>query len=235
MAGLPPKILLTKSTRRPRLSSHTKSSKRHLYVDFQNHLISSSSELPKVELSKIGEFNYGPTKVSIIDSVADYVTLLESIFDFPLIKKFLDEHQSDFRVLFDGLHGVTGPYARALFVGSFGLPEESLQNCTPLPDFGGGHPDPNLTYAHTLVDVVEAKGIEFGAASDGDGDRNMIYGKSAFVTPSDSVAIIAHHADTIPYFKKGGVKGLARSMPTSKAIDLVAQKKGLEYFEVPTG
>ncbi|KAH9479412.1 Phosphoglucomutase [Psilocybe cubensis] len=192
-------------------------------------------EAPPVDLSKIGEFTYGPTKVSIIDSVADYITLLESIFDFPLIKKFLDEHRSDFRVLFDGLHGVTGPYARALLVENFGLPESSIQNCVPSPDFGGGHPDPNLTYAHSLVEVVEKENIAFGAASDGDGDRNMIYGKGAFVTPSDSVAIIAHWADTIPYFKKGGVKGLARSMPTSKAIDLVAKKKGLEIFEVPTG
>ena len=146
--------------------------------------------------------------MSIIDPVADYLELLESIFDFALIKKFLHDHESDFRVLFDGLNGVTGPYARAILVDSFGLPESSIQNCIPLPDFGGGHPDPNLTYAHTLVDVVEEKGIEFGAASDGDGDRNMIYGKGAFVTPSDSVAIIAHWADTIPYFKKGGIKGL---------------------------
>ncbi|KAJ7130651.1 phosphoglucomutase [Mycena epipterygia] len=192
-------------------------------------------EAPPVDLSKIGEFSYGPTKVSIIDSVADYVVLLESIFDFPLIKSFLSSHTNDFRVLFDGLHGVTGPYAHALFVDVLGLPKSSVQNCIPLPDFGGGHPDPNLTYAHTLVEAVEKNGIEFGAASDGDGDRNMIYGKGAFVTPSDSVAIIAHWADSIPYFKKGGVKGLARSMPTSKAIDLVAQKKGFEYFEVPTG
>ncbi|PPQ67868.1 hypothetical protein CVT25_010307 [Psilocybe cyanescens] len=192
-------------------------------------------DAPPVDLSKIGEFTYGPTKVSIIDSVADYITLLESIFDFSLIKKFLDEHQSDFRVLFDGLHGVTGPYARALLVENFGLPESSIQNCVPSPNFGGGHPDPNLTYAHSLVEVVEKENIAFGAASDGDGDRNMIYGKGAFVTPSDSVAIIAHWAETIPYFKKGGVKGLARSMPTSKAIDLVAKKKGLEVFEVPTG
>ncbi|KAF8159495.1 phosphoglucomutase [Crassisporium funariophilum] len=192
-------------------------------------------EAPPVDLSKIGEFTYGPTKVSIIDSVADYLTLLEEIFDFPLIKKFLHEHESDFGVLFDGLSGVTGPYARALLVDAFGLPESSIQNCIPLPDFGGGHPDPNLTYAHSLVEAVEKNNIAFGAASDGDGDRNMIYGKGAFVTPSDSVAIIAHWADTIPYFKKGGLKGLARSMPTSKAIDLVAQKKGLEYFEVPTG
>jgi len=177
----------------------------------------------------------GPTKVTIIDSVADYVVLLESIFDFPLIKSFL-LHTPSFGVLFDGLHGVTGPYARAILVSSLGLPESSVQNCVPLPDFGGGHPDPNLTYAHSLVEVVEKDNIAFGAASDGDGDRNMIYGKGAFVTPSDSVAIIAHWADVIPYFKKaGGVKGLARSMPTSKAIDLVAKKKGFECFEVPTG
>ena len=161
--------------------------------------------------------------------------LLEDIFDFPLIQQFLDEHREDFKVLFDGLHGVTGPYARAILIDKLGLPLSSIQNCVPLPDFGGGHPDPNLTYAHTLVEAVDEKNIAFGAASDGDGDRNMIYGKNAFVTPSDSVAIIAHWADTIPYFKKGGVKGLARSMPTSKAVDLVAQKKGLEYFEVPTG
>ena len=162
--------------------------------------------------------------------------MLEGIFDFPLIRQFLDEHREDFKVLFDGLHGVTGPYAHAILINKLGLPESSIQNCVPLPDFGGGHPDPNLTYAHTLVEAVDKNNVAFGAASDGDGDRNMIYGKNAFVTPSDSVAIIAHWADTIPYFKNnGGVKGLARSMPTSKAVDLVAKKKGLEYFEVPTG
>ena len=190
----------------------------------------------QVALSKVGEFTYGPSKVSIIDSVVDYVELLQSIFDFPLIKSFLGKHKSDYRVLFDGLHGVTGPYAKEILINALGLPETSVQNCVPLPDFGGGHPDPNLTYAHSLVDAVEKDGIEFGAASDGDGDRNMIYGKGAFVTPSDSVAIIADWAHVIPYFQKqGGVKGLARSMPTSKAIDLVAKDKGVEYFEVPTG
>ncbi|KAG5638146.1 hypothetical protein H0H81_001665 [Sphagnurus paluster] len=193
-------------------------------------------EAPPVDLSEVGDFTYGPSRVSIIDSVADYQVLLESIFDFPLIKSFLDAHRSDYRVLFDGLNGVTGPYAKAIFVSALGLPESSIQNCVPLPDFGGGHPDPNLTYAHTLVDAVEKNGIEFGAASDGDGDRNMIYGKGAFVNPSDSLAIIANWAHVIPYFQRqGGVKGLARSMPTSKAVDLVAQKKGIEYFEVPTG
>jgi phosphoglucomutase len=192
-------------------------------------------EASPVDLSKIGDTTYGPLKVSIIDSVKDYVELLETIFDFQLIKSFLTSHKSDFKVLFDGLHGVTGPYAKAIFLDTLGLPETSIQNCVPSPDFGGGHPDPNLTYARSLVEVVEKGKIPFGAASDGDGDRNMIYGAGAFVTPSDSVAIIADWADAIPYFKKGGVKGLARSMPTSAAIDLVAKSKGLEYFEVPTG
>ena len=180
------------------------------------------------------DFTYGPLEVQIVDSVKDYLILLEEIFDFPLIKKFL-QSTPDYKVLFDGLHGVTGPYAHAIFVKTLGLPETAVQNCIPLPDFGGGHPDPNLTYAHTLVDAVEKNKIQFGAASDGDGDRNMIYGTGAFVTPSDSVAIIADWAHCIPYFKKGGLKGLARSMPTSGAIDLVAKAKGLEYFEVPTG
>jgi phosphoglucomutase len=129
---------------------------------------------------------------------------------------------------------VTGPYARNIFVNELGLPESSVQNCVPSPDFNGGHPDPNLTYAHSLVEQVDKHKIDFGAASDGDGDRNMIYGTGAFVTPSDSVAIIADWAESIPYFKSG-VKGLARSMPTSGAIDLVAKAKGFEVFEVPTG
>ena len=192
-------------------------------------------EAPPVDLSKLGDTTYGPLDVSIIDSVKDYLDLLETIFDFELIRSFLTSHTSDFRVLFDGLHGVTGPYARAILLDTLGLPESSIQNCVPSPDFGGGHPDPNLTYAHTLVEAVERDRIPFGAASDGDGDRNMIYGSRAFVTPSDSVAIIADWAEVIPYFKNGGVKGLARSMPTSAAIDLVAKAKGLEYFEVPTG
>ncbi|KAF8498639.1 phosphoglucomutase [Russula emetica] len=192
-------------------------------------------EGPAVDLSKLGDTTYGALKVSIIDSVKDYLELLQTIFDFKLIKSFLESHKTDFKVLFDGLHGVTGPYAKAILLDTLGLPESSTQNCVPSPDFGGGHPDPNLTYAHSLVEVVERDRIQFGAASDGDGDRNMIYGTKAFVTPSDSVAIIADWAEVIPYFKKGGVKGLARSMPTSAAIDLVAKAKGLEYFEVPTG
>ncbi|RPD55551.1 phosphoglucomutase [Lentinus tigrinus ALCF2SS1-7] len=193
-------------------------------------------ELPPIDLSKKGFTTYGPANVEIIDSVADYVQLLESIFDFPLIKNFVQSRSNEFKVLFDGMHGVTGPYGRAIFVDTLGLPESSVQNAIPLPDFGGGHPDPNLTYAHELVERVERDNIQFGAASDGDGDRNMIYGKGAFVTPSDSVAIIADWAaEAIPYFKKGGIHGLARSMPTSAQIDYVAKKKGLQCHVVPTG
>lgn len=175
----------------------------------------------------------GPITVEIIDTVKPYTALLKSIFSFPTIKAFLHS-PAGCSVLFDGLSGVTGPYARDIFINELGLPESSIQNCVPSPDFNGGHPDPNLTYAHSLVEQVEKKNIGFGAASDGDGDRNMIYGKGAFVTPSDSVAIIADWASCIPYFKDG-VKGLARSMPTSGAIDLVAKAKGYEVFEVPTG
>ena len=160
--------------------------------------------------------------------------MLKNIFDFPLIKKFFQTH-TDFKVLFDALHGVTGPYGKAIFGHELGLPSSSTQNCIPSPDFNGGHPDPNLTYAHSLVEAVDKGKIHFGAASDGDGDRNMIYGANAFVSPGDSLAIIAHHAQLIPYFKKQGVYGLARSMPTSGAVDLVAKAQGLNCYEVPTG
>jgi phosphoglucomutase len=160
--------------------------------------------------------------------------MLKDIFDFDLIKEFLKTHK-DFKILFDGLSGVTGPYGKAIFHQELGLDEKSTQNCEPSPDFNGGHPDPNLVYAHSLVEAVDNNGIHFGAASDGDGDRNMIYGAKSFVSPGDSLAIIAHHAKLIPYFQKQGVYGLARSMPTSGAVDLVAKKQGLQCYEVPTG
>ncbi|KAG0265773.1 Phosphoglucomutase-2 [Mortierella polycephala] len=191
-------------------------------------------QLAPVDLSAIGTQHVGDLEVEIIDPVVDYVAMLKDIFDFDLIKNFL-RNTPDYTVLFDGMHGVTGPYGQRIFVNELGLPQKSVMNCIPMPDFGGGHPDPNLTYAHELVERVEKENISFGAASDGDGDRNMIIGKGAFVTPSDSVAIIAAQADAIPYFRQTGVKGLARSMPTSTALDLVAKKKGYEHFEVPTG
>ncbi|KAF8923267.1 hypothetical protein EDD21DRAFT_448325 [Dissophora ornata] len=190
--------------------------------------------LPTVDLSTIGTQHIGNLEVEIVDSVADYLVLLKDIFDFDLIKDFLRSNP-DFTVLFDGMHGVTGPYGQQIFVNELGLPQKSVMNCVPSPDFGGGHPDPNLTYAHELVERVEKENISFGAASDGDGDRNMIIGKGAFVTPSDSVAIIAAQSHAIPYFQRTGVRGLARSMPTSTALDRVAEKKGYECFEVPTG
>ena len=193
-----------------------------------------TSDIPDVDLKDIGSKTYGSLEVEIIDSTADYVQMLKETFDFPLIKEFFQTHK-DFKVLFDALHGVTGPYGVAIFEKELGLPSSSTQNCKPLPDFGGGHPDPNLVYAHSLVEAVDKSGIQFGAASDGDGDRNMIYGAKTFVSPGDSLAIISHHAKLIPYFRDQGVYGLARSMPTSGAVDLVAKAQGLQSYEVPTG
>ncbi|KAK2770015.1 Phosphoglucomutase-2 [Emmonsiellopsis sp. PD_33] len=192
------------------------------------------ADIPEVNLSELGTKTYGSLEVEIIHSTADYVQMLKEIFDFDLIKSFFKTHP-DFKVLFDALHGVTGPYGTAIFVDELGLPASSTQNCIPSPDFGGGHPDPNLTYAHSLVEAVDKNSIQFGAASDGDGDRNMIYGHKTFVSPGDSLAIIAHHAKLIPYFRDQGVYGLARSMPTSGAVDLVAKAQGLQCYEVPTG
>jgi phosphoglucomutase len=191
------------------------------------------ADIPEVDISTIGTRTYGSLEVEVIDPVADYLEMLKDIFDFDLIKRFFSKNK-DFKVLFDALSGVTGPYGKAIFEGELGL-KNSTQNCIPSPDFNGGHPDPNLTYAHSLVEVVDKNGIHFGAASDGDGDRNMIYGANAFVSPGDSLAIIAHHAKLIPYFQKQGVYGLARSMPTSGAVDLVAKAQGLNCYEVPTG
>lgn len=190
-------------------------------------------DLPAVDLSKIATTQSHGIEIEIIDSTVDYIAMLKDIFDFPLIKSFIANTGT--KVLFDALNGVTGPYGYKIFVDELGLPKDSVQNYKPLPDFGGLHPDPNLTYAKTLVDKVDADNIAFGAASDGDGDRNMIYGANTFVSPGDSVAIIAEYADSIPYFKKQGTYGLARSMPTSGAIDRVAAAKGLNVYEVPTG
>ncbi|KAL2269900.1 hypothetical protein VTJ83DRAFT_2084 [Remersonia thermophila] len=192
------------------------------------------ANIPDIDIANIGTKTYGDLEVEVVDSTTDYVEMLKDIFDFALIKEFFATHP-DFKVLFDALSGVTGPYGKAIFERELGLGPESTQNCEPSPDFNDGHPDPNLTYAHELVEVVEKKQIPFGAASDGDGDRNMIYGAGAFVSPGDSLAIIAHHAKLIPYFQKNGVYGLARSMPTSGAVDLVAKKQGLDCYEVPTG
>ncbi|XP_033125929.1 phosphoglucomutase-1-like [Anneissia japonica] len=174
--------------------------------------------------------------VEIIDSVTDYVDYMKEIFNFGELKAYLTNQEKPFKVVADAMHGVVGPYATRIFCSELGLPSESCINCVPKDDFGGHHPDPNLTYAADLVALMK-KGIHaFGAAFDGDGDRNMILGQNGFfVNPSDSIAVIAANAKCIPYFQKTGVKGLARSMPTSGALDRVAKGDGLQLFEVPTG
>ncbi|XP_038049648.1 phosphoglucomutase-1-like [Patiria miniata] len=171
--------------------------------------------------------------IEVVDSVEDYLTLMQEIFDFEALRKLLS---GSLKVVVNSMHGVVGPYAKRIVCQELGAPAESCVNCDPKEDFGGHHPDPNLTYAADLVTLMK-KGIHsLGAAFDGDGDRNMILGKNGFfVTPSDLIAVIAANAKCIPYFKKTGVKGLARSMPTSGALDRVAKADGLEFFEVPTG
>ncbi|XP_046355510.2 phosphoglucomutase-1-like [Haliotis rufescens] len=175
--------------------------------------------------------------VEILDSVADYVTYMKEIFNFESIKTIVAEGAvTPLKILINAMHGVTGPYVRRIFVDELGAPESSIINCVPLQDFGGHHPDPNLTYAADLVKELQKGQHGFGAAFDGDGDRNMILGHNAFfVTPCDSLAILAQNLDCIPYFQKTGVKGYARSMPTSGAVDRVAKSTGKECFEVPTG
>ncbi|KAL8534310.1 hypothetical protein ACS0TY_010358 [Phlomoides rotata] len=191
-------------------------------------------DIPDIDLSQLAVIKHGAFSVEVVDPVSDYLELLENVFDFSLIRSLVA--QSDFRFIFDAMHAVTGAYANPIFVDKLGASTDSILNGVPSEDFRHGHPDPNLTYAKDLVNILYGEnGPDFGAASDGDGDRNMILGRGFFVTPSDSVAIIAANAEeTIPYFKTG-VKGLARSMPTSGALDRVAQKLNLPFYEVPTG
>jgi len=190
------------------------------------------AESAVVDLANIATTNIGNMQVEVIDSVSDYAELMQSLFDFDAIRSLL---AGDFRMCFDAMHAVTGPYAKIILQDKLGAKEGSLMNCTPLNDFGGGHPDPNLTYAKGLVDVMYANDApDFGAASDGDGDRNMILGKHFFVTPSDSLAILAANAELIPAYQ-GGIAGIARSMPTSGAADRVAEALGLDCYETPTG
>ncbi len=185
-----------------------------------------------VALDLIGESTLGGMTVSVIDPVADYAELMGSLFDFSAIRALL---AGGFRLKFDAMHAVTGPYAREILVNRLGAPADSVMNAVPLPDFGNGHPDPNLTYAHELVEIVYGKDApDFGAASDGDGDRNMILGKGFFVNPSDSLALLAANATLAPGYRQG-LAGIARSMPTSAAADRVAQALGIPCYETPTG
>lgn len=190
------------------------------------------ADAPDVALDACGDSKLGGMTVSVIDPVGDYAELMESLFDFGAIRTLL---AGSFRIKFDAMHAVTGPYAKEILVNRLGAPADSVMNAVPLPDFGNGHPDPNLTYAHELVDIVYGKDApDFGAASDGDGDRNMILGKGFFVTPSDSLAVIAANAKLAPGYKQG-LAGIARSMPTSAAADRVAQALGIPCYETPTG
>ncbi|NEQ49831.1 MAG: alpha-D-glucose phosphate-specific phosphoglucomutase [Leptolyngbya sp. SIO3F4] len=186
-----------------------------------------------VNLDRIGTTSLGSMTVEVLDAVNDYAALMETLFDFEKIRQLLTS--GNFNICMDSLHAVTGPYAKAIFEGLLGAPQGTVQNGEPLEDFGGGHPDPNLVYAHDLVEVMFGDNApSFGAASDGDGDRNMIVGSNFFVTPSDSLAVLAANATLVPGYRDG-IAGVARSMPTSQAVDRVAEKLGIDCYETPTG
>ncbi|HEY9597640.1 MAG TPA: alpha-D-glucose phosphate-specific phosphoglucomutase [Cyanophyceae cyanobacterium] len=190
-------------------------------------------EAPDVNLDEIGTFELNKTTVEVIDSVADYAELMEALFDFDRIREYLAS--GNFRMCMDSMHAVTGPYAHEIFEKRLGAPAGTVMNGKPLEDFGGGHPDPNLVYAHDLVEILYGDNApDFGAASDGDGDRNMILGRHFFVTPSDSLAVLAANAKLVPGYKDG-LAGVARSMPTSAAVDRVAAQLGIDCYETPTG
>lgn len=185
-----------------------------------------------IDLDSLGKQAVGGMVVEVIDPVADYAELMESLFDFAAIRALI---AGGFRVCFDAMHAVTGPYAKEIIERRLGAPAGTVINGVPLEDFGGGHPDPNLTYADQLVAIMYGKDApDFGAASDGDGDRNMILGRHFFVTPSDSLAVIAANATLAPGYAQG-IAGIARSMPTSAAADRVARRLAVPCYETPTG
>lgn len=190
------------------------------------------ADIGQVDIDTIGTVKTGDMTVEIIDPVADYAELMESLFDFDALRALF---KSGFRMRFDAMHAVTGPYAKEILENRLGAPNGTARNFIPLPDFGGHHPDPNLVHAKHLYDeMMGPDALDFGAASDGDGDRNLIIGKGIFITPSDSVAMLAANAHLAPGYK-AGLKGIARSMPTSGAADRVAEKLGIGIYETPTG
>ena len=190
------------------------------------------AEAQPLSLDQLGTHQIGAMQVEIINGVDDFVALMQELFDFDQISDLL---KNDFPLAFDAMHAVTGPYAKRVFEDLLGAPAGSVRNGVPLEDFGKGHPDPNLTYAHDLADLLlEGDGYRFGAACDGDGDRNMILGHHCFVNPSDSLAVLTANATLAPGYA-GGLAGVARSMPTSAAVDVVAKDLGINCFETPTG
>ena len=187
---------------------------------------------PDIDLDRISVQHVEDLAVEVIDSVDDYAALMETLFDFGAIRQMF---AGGFRMSFDAMHAVTGPYALEILERRLGAQPGTVKNGIPLPDFGGHHPDPNLVHAHELYELMmSADAPDFGAASDGDGDRNLIIGKGIFVTPSDSLAMLAANAHLAPGYS-GGLKGIARSMPTSGAADRVAEKLGIGIYETPTG
>ncbi|SIQ25609.1 phosphoglucomutase [Rhizobium sp. RU33A] len=190
------------------------------------------ADVADIDLDTVGSFDLAGMTVEVIDPVTDYADLMETLFDFPAIRALIS---GGFRVVIDSMSAVTGPYAVEILEKRLGAPSGSVRNEIPLPDFGHHHPDPNLVHAKELYDdVMSADGPDFGAASDGDGDRNMVVGKGMFVTPSDSLAMIAANATCAPGYRQG-IAGIARSMPTSAASDRVAEKLGIGMYETPTG
>jgi phosphoglucomutase len=190
-------------------------------------------ECPDTDLDQLGNTHIGSMEVEILDPVGDYADLMEALFDFNAIHQLFNSGL--FRMRFDAMHAVTGPYAIEILENRLGAPPGTVMNGVPSETFGGGHPDPNLAHAHDLVALCQGPdALDFGAASDGDGDRNMILGKNFFVTPSDSLAVLAANAHHAPGYKSG-IRGVARSMPTSQAADRVAEALGVECFETPTG
>jgi len=189
-------------------------------------------DAPDVDLGTLGKTLLGAMAVEVVDPVKDYAKLMESLFDFNAIRQLL---KSGFQLRFDAMHAVTGPYATEILENRLGAAPGSVANGTPSPDFGGGHPDPNPVWARDLMHAMHGPDApDFGAASDGDGDRNMIVGRGCYVTPSDSLAVLAANAHLAPGYA-GGLEGVARSMPTSCAVDRVAMARGLPCFATPTG
>lgn len=196
----------------------------------ENYVI---ADTPDVDLDTVGEKILGETKIKIIDPVADYAEMMAKLFDFDLIKRLFQIGK--FKMRYDAMNAVTGPYAKYILEGVLKAPEGTVVNAVPKEDFGGLHPDPNLVYAHTLVEeMFSDNGPDFGAASDGDGDRNMILGHKFYVNPSDSLAVIVANFWNAPGYDRG-LTGVARSMPTSQAVDRVARGMGMSCYETPTG
>ena len=200
--------------------------KRSLEIDLYKIAV-----MDDIDLDNTGTRQFDGFSITIIDPVDDYAGLMQSIFDFPLLKQNIGSGK--ITLLFDAMHAITGPYAKRIFIDMLGASPDSVINAEPLEDFGGHHPDPNLAHAHELAETMFTEAAPtFGAASDGDGDRNMITGKHIFVTPSDSLAIMAANARLIPAYS-GGLAGVARSMPTSQAVDRVAAKLNLPAMKLP--